>query len=455
MKTTKSVERSPMQMTIVAFVLLFVAITATILFMYFKWFASEDLGAPAAVNVVGEKISYPDFLPIQKGCKVLEFKEVYVPDANLSIHLIMYSVKCGDSTEIHTFDKQTSVDKLISRNQYDESVDKDISMLTTFDTYNSAYLLHETNTGEKYNCGENESGKFINSKIVVTDLKAGRIMDAVFEKSDKYLSYDLVSLNEDQSFTYKINESEDPCNFSSQAEQIKNSDFVRYFSRYDNDSSHLVWPQDMAEEIVLDDGAILITSVLSNKKDKIVYFEAKDEEKHEDGSLSGFVGNIVLLDLLSKEKQIVKKIEWKPGCAVVQYIPVAWSLNDKKIILKEIFIGGGCSASWNDSYVLDVKTFQENVLSVTDSIYLNNYQQVIYLDTLEDLGGCGSDKVIQKDIESGKTEILADSDDEVYYNLLLLPSGDLQYDVYSVDSVDRTDYCSTNGQPETRTLKLE
>ncbi|HOX97342.1 MAG TPA: hypothetical protein PL066_03260 [bacterium] len=53
MKTTKNAVRSPMQMTIVAFVLLFVAITATILVMYFKWFANDELGVPAAVNVVG------------------------------------------------------------------------------------------------------------------------------------------------------------------------------------------------------------------------------------------------------------------------------------------------------------------------------------------------------------------------------------------------------------------
>jgi hypothetical protein len=55
MKTTKNVNRSPIQMTIVAFVVLFFAITATILFMYFKWFANDELGAPAAVNVVVEE----------------------------------------------------------------------------------------------------------------------------------------------------------------------------------------------------------------------------------------------------------------------------------------------------------------------------------------------------------------------------------------------------------------
>lgn len=54
MKTKKSVERSPIQMMIVSFVIIFAFITGTILFMYFKWFASDELAAPAAVNVVGD-----------------------------------------------------------------------------------------------------------------------------------------------------------------------------------------------------------------------------------------------------------------------------------------------------------------------------------------------------------------------------------------------------------------
>lgn len=288
MKTTKSVERSPMQMTIVAFVLLFVAITATILFMYFKWFASEDLGAPAAVNVVG----------VEKNMMVEE--------------------------------------------------------------------------------------------------------DVVLQTEDDLMP-----------------------------------------GLYDD------LPKDMINEITPSEGFIVLTSVLSNKEDKLVYFESNGVDR-----------NFVLLNLVTKEKT-VKKLDINHGCGRGSgYMPVAWSPKDIKIILR-LVSEPECGAGSLGNSILDVKTLEEYLLPCYAPIFFNDYKEVVYLNISHTKGFCGmgtySDKIIKENIESGEKIILAESEDEVYSNLLLLPNGDLQYASQSgYFDTDATCYIVENPEEkETRTLKLE
>jgi|GEM_PF-6702410 len=282
MKTKNVATRSPMQMTIVAFVLLFVAITATILVMYFKWFANDQLGAPAAVNVVGEE------------------------------------------------------------------------------------------------------------------------KDVVLQTEDEWI-----------------------------------------LGLYDD------LPKDMIEEIALSKDFIVFASVLSNKEDKLVYFESNGVDR-----------NIVLLNLVTKEKT-VKKLDINGGCdRGSDYMPVAWSPKDTKIILR-LVPEPACGTGALVNSILDVKTLEEYSLPSYAPIFFNDYKEVVYLNISLTKGFCGmgtySDKIIKENIENGEKIILVESEDEVYSDLLLLPNGDLQYASQSgyLDTDTPCYIVEEYDEKETRTLKLE
>jgi len=287
MKTTKSVERSLIQMMIVSFVIIFAFITGTILFMYFKWFANDQLGAPAAVNVVGVE------------------KNMVVEEA------------------------------------------------------------------------------------------------VVLQTEDEWI-----------------------------------------LGLYDD------LPKDMIEEIASSEDFIVFASVLSNKQDKLVYFESNGVDR-----------NIVLLNLVTKEKT-VKKLDINYGCGRgSDYMPVAWSPKDTKIILR-LVPGPACGAGYLVNSILDVKTLEEYSLPSYAPIFFNDYKEVVYLNISHTKGFCGmgmySDKIIKENIENGEKVILAESEDEVYSDLILLPNGDLEYKAHP-GSVDPQSSCfeSDLDEFETRTLKLE
>jgi len=106
-------------------------------------------------------------------------------------------------------------------------------------------------------------------------------------------------------------------------------------------------------QVIVSDGFTLINSILSNKKDRIVYSEIssciESEQNYASYGQCNWKYGIYVIDLLTKTTKKLygypeDKLSWidilipkirAGGCPLV-YLPIGWSKNDKKIILQSV-----------------------------------------------------------------------------------------------------------------------
>jgi len=189
--------------------------------------------------------------------------------------------------------------------------------------------------------------------------------------------------------------------------------------------------QDGIDQIKLDDGFEIITALFSNKKDKIIYFES-----------NGIVDNLVLLDLVSQKTEVIKTEDYhiyEQGSDQHIFLPIEWSVNDKKIILSSFFIGDGFTANDNSLRVLDVNSFEENLSTKNPLAFSDDNKFLVFEEKFSNRKVCGQqafapldyfyyvDQIVMVEIESGKrTILLGPNEYETYGCFGLNENGDLQ-----------------------------
>lgn len=190
-------------------------------------------------------------------------------------------------------------------------------------------------------------------------------------------------------------------------------------------------PQHLLEEV--DDiettpaeGFFITTSVLSNKKDKVVYAEISDwiksPTKPKNSLLWKF--NIYIKDLNTNKIQKIYSSSQKKQAALKRFFirdvyaggcrralfPIAWSKNDTQIILEEAspgWCGSGGGPKYK-TYAIDINNKKISDLATRYSIFFDNYSKVFYIDVSDNSpkicgpawqGNYGA--VVFKNIESG------------------------------------------------------
>lgn len=172
------------------------------------------------------------------------------------------------------------------------------------------------------------------------------------------------------------------------------------------------WPMDAVDQIEVSDGFTLVTSLMSHKGDKIVYYETDGEN-----------ANVVILDLESKEKVVMEDVIYKelPRCVTYEYLPSRWSVNDKKIIREGVYIEGGCSAGISYAYILDVDSLEEEVfMNHYSYIILEDDKRIVYFtDSNTYCRAMGNifDGIVVKNIETGEILKVIEGENKIYNSL--------------------------------------
>jgi hypothetical protein len=225
---------------------------------------------------------------------------------------------------------------------------------------------------------------------------------------------------------------------------------VNILDRYNNDPRKKEWAMDAKDQIKVSDGFTLVTSLISHKGDKVVYYETDGEN-----------ANVVILDLESKEKIVMEDTVKLGGCVGFEYLPSRWSVNDKKIIREWVHVGdGGCSASVPWAYIIDVDSLEEEVLvnSSNNYIILEDEKVVTFGDLGQIYNAPGSylNKIVIIEIESGKKEIIEMAENELCGDLRQDENGKITYIVETYENiVNEGEGYSLGSLIETRTEVLE
>jgi hypothetical protein len=197
--------------------------------------------------------------------------------------------------------------------------------------------------------------------------------------------------------------------------------------------------------LVPNKGFLITTSILSNSGEKIVYAEISDHIywlNDYNGSSSKdklpWQYTIYVKDIKSDKtnklfsfptqtfpisiKNLFIKTANAGGCQVVPF-PIAWSNNDKKIILQwgnPTDCGSGGAPEYL-TYTIDADSGKLETLGTYGSIFIDNHTYVIYADNSDksplDCGyGTGNNygKLIQKEIETGAVIILNEEPNSLY-----------------------------------------
>jgi hypothetical protein len=198
------------------------------------------------------------------------------------------------------------------------------------------------------------------------------------------------------------------------------------------------------------DDFVIVSSILSNNKNKVVYSEISKSvsEYGENGCGVAFKFNIFLKDLKSGS---IEKIFYYPGGGrlgfnffiktahagggPLVYIPFAWSKNDKKILLDVINparCGGGGMPHFK-TYSIDVASKQSKGVATYDSKFIDNYSAVVYVDeSNKTINFCGPasqanlGKIVLKYIENGEKRTLKEEPNS-YYKIEEVKNGNVIY----------------------------
>lgn len=207
------------------------------------------------------------------------------------------------------------------------------------------------------------------------------------------------------------------------------------------------------------DGFVILNSIYSNNKEEIVYTEMSEcitkaenfssylEDKHVVGQpCSEWDYNIFIKDLESGDVRNIysessgKKLSFIPiaeagGCRMV-HLPIAWSANDKEIILEKLN-PSSCGSEPSSSYsyfTISAEGGDVESLATDDALFTTDYDYVIYTEnSLESPSFCGptdnnNGKIVLKDIEDGSVSTLLEEPNSNYH-LLKIEGVTLEYKV--------------------------
>ncbi len=217
-------------------------------------------------------------------------------------------------------------------------------------------------------------------------------------------------------------------------------------------------------------GYLITTSILSNKKDKIVYSEISDciravNNYGVNNQTCNWKYYIFVKDLKTNklntiysypestsffqnmQKLIVNEAQ-AGGCPLV-YFPIAWSKNDQKIILQwgnPTSCGAGGAPQYL-TYTLSPDGGSLEDLSTYQPIFLDNYNKVIFIgESAKSPSECGLvtqknfGKIVLKYIETGEIKVLLEEENSFYSSLQMKSNETLLS--YSVKKVKNVNGCS-------------
>jgi hypothetical protein len=243
-----------------------------------------------------------------------------------------------------------------------------------------------------------------------------------------------------------------------------------------NDVYGLQYEKDETIKLTPNNGFFITTSILSNKKDKIVYSEISESIKNLEDYKSDWEYNIFVKDLntsnVTKIYSYPEKISLKEffiksakagGCPFV-YFPIAWSNNDTKIILEwgnPTHCGSGGVPKYK-YYTINPEGGEITGLATYDSIFFDNYGKIVFVDTSKKSPGyCGPTSqankgaIILKDIENESEVLLAEENNSSYNLRNIDKDWNLTYVVKKVIEVNGCSVFDESIPEETKTLKIK
>lgn len=229
-------------------------------------------------------------------------------------------------------------------------------------------------------------------------------------------------------------------------------------------------------ELTPNNGFFITTSILSNKKDKIVYSEISESIKNLEDFRSNWEYRIFVKDLSTNEvvkiysypenvslKDFFIKSANAGGCPLV-YFPIAWSKNDTKIILEwgnPTSCGSGGAPKYK-SYTINPNEGEIVGLATYDSIFFNDYSKVVFVDESKKspiyCGPASQDNngaMILKDIENESIVLLAEENNSSYSLKNIDEDQNLTYVVKKVIKVNECSEFDESIPEETKTLKIK
>ncbi|MEI7426167.1 MAG: hypothetical protein WCK16_04580 [Candidatus Moraniibacteriota bacterium] len=200
---------------------------------------------------------------------------------------------------------------------------------------------------------------------------------------------------------------------------------------------------DYTKNLKPTEGYIVLSSIFSNNKDRVVYFER---------SLSNYDYKIVVMNLDTNRKNILyfykSGVSQSNGACPFEYFPVAWSKNNKKIIVEwgnTTGSGSGCVPKYA-SYTIDINGGNLVALATDEAVFLDSNLEVVYTDSSEkspsfcEHGGTenhGSIKI--KNIETSEEKSIIEEENS-YYNISEVNNNSLTYTVERVFEISGDDW---------------
>lgn len=220
--------------------------------------------------------------------------------------------------------------------------------------------------------------------------------------------------------------------------------------------------KDSAVSLTPNEGFFITTSILSNKKDRIVYLEMSNSIKNIKNNYNAYWDYSIYVKNLANGE--IRKI-YSPttGLCSSVYFPIAWSSNDVKIILEYALPHDGCGSGAAPYYytaAINPNDGDLSVLATDDPLFINNYESVIYVETSANSpvecgppGDINSGAVILKNINANSEKILAEEKNSDY-TIVNIDSENIL--TYTVKKVKEADGCSQLDEsiPE-KTLKIK
>lgn len=226
-------------------------------------------------------------------------------------------------------------------------------------------------------------------------------------------------------------------------EDLKPVDAEKLKSKIYNSLQNKFKINDYTEKLNPTEGYIVLSSIFSNSKKSVVYLER---------SLSNYDYNIVVIDLATREKNTIYSyksgINPSSGACPFEYFPVAWSKNDKKIIVEWVNTtgsGSGCVFQYA-SYTIDITGGDLINLATEEAIFLDDNLEVVYVDRSNKSpnfcgpGGTENNGSIKlKNIETGEEKIIIEEENS-YYSIVEINNNNLTYKIKKIPQ--ETNGCS-------------
>lgn len=249
------------------------------------------------------------------------------------------------------------------------------------------------------------------------------------------------------------------------SEEKINSELVDKTPRLSNLFADLQ-KKDANTELQITKGFYLTTSILSHDKKYVVYSEISNDVDE----VKSWEYHMYIKDL--ETEQTRKIYSYYPEKAVhagpckLPLFPIAWSKNDKKIILQwgnPTDCGAGGIPEY-ETYIIDVGDGGVSNLATYNSIFLDDFSAVVYVGESETLvkescmpwSQSNFGRILYKNIENGTEKILLEEPNSYYRLVSVDEKNTLTYTRQDLSAVD--DYCdilSQAGEEETKIIKLK